>query len=260
MSSSPANTPLSPAPLTSLRPHLTRGSSAHGSGDRPDALTVARRQLPRAVRNIGAVEFSSERARTGGCRDWQCPVSCCYDHSVLNAPLAQLAEQRTLNPRVRGSSPWRRTRSGLGLYPFRAAPRWPFLGYVGSMCAREFTLVVWGLSRLGATLSTARACSPGRSARRGCAGIPNPGCPAPFPAPAHVSPSRSWAVQAPGADGSTAGGPGWRASAARPQPRSRPGCRPTAAHLDRARDDILAFTAFPARSGSRSGPTIPRSG
>ena len=26
------------------------------------------------------------------------------------APLAQLAEQRTLNPRVRGSSPWRRTR------------------------------------------------------------------------------------------------------------------------------------------------------
>src|SRR3954471_24718340 len=25
------------------------------------------------------------------------------------APLAQLAEQRTLNPRVRGSSPWRRT-------------------------------------------------------------------------------------------------------------------------------------------------------
>ena len=30
------------------------------------------------------------------------------------APLAQLAEQRTLNPRVRGSSPWRRTPSDLG--------------------------------------------------------------------------------------------------------------------------------------------------
>ena len=29
------------------------------------------------------------------------------------APLAQLAEQRTLNPRVRGSSPWRRTRPDL---------------------------------------------------------------------------------------------------------------------------------------------------
>src|SRR5262245_65997605 len=28
---------------------------------------------------------------------------------VSRAPLAQLAEQRTLNPRVRGSSPWRRT-------------------------------------------------------------------------------------------------------------------------------------------------------
>ena len=33
-----------------------------------------------------------------------------------------------------------------------------------------------------------------------------------------------------------------------------------AAHLDAARDDILAFTAFPAKSGARSGPTILRSG
>jgi hypothetical protein len=32
------------------------------------------------------------------------------------APLAQLAEQQTLNLRVRGSSPWRRTRDDLGLY------------------------------------------------------------------------------------------------------------------------------------------------
>src|SRR5262249_7469606 len=37
----------------------------------------------------------------------------------LQAPLAQLAEQRTLNPRVRGSSPWRRTRADLSLFPFR---------------------------------------------------------------------------------------------------------------------------------------------
>jgi hypothetical protein len=34
----------------------------------------------------------------------------------------------------------------------------------------------------------------------------------------------------------------------------------TAAHLDAARDDILAFTAFPARSGGRSGATTRRSG
>jgi transposase-like protein len=33
-----------------------------------------------------------------------------------------------------------------------------------------------------------------------------------------------------------------------------------AAHLDEARDDILAFTAFPARSGARPGATIRRSG
>ena len=32
----------------------------------------------------------------------------------FQAPLAQLAEQQTLNLRVRGSSPWRRTRKDLG--------------------------------------------------------------------------------------------------------------------------------------------------
>ena len=84
------------------------------------AQTVALRRLPRAVRDIGAWEFSSERARTGRRRDWPCPAGCCYDHSVLKAPLAQLAEQRTLNPRVRGSSPWRRTRSDLGFYRSRS--------------------------------------------------------------------------------------------------------------------------------------------
>src|SRR5207248_9724550 len=36
--------------------------------------------------------------------------------TALQAPLAQLAEQRTLNPRVRGSSPWRRTRPDLVFY------------------------------------------------------------------------------------------------------------------------------------------------
>ena len=36
------------------------------------------------------------------------------------APLAQLAEQRTLNPRVRGSSPWRRTRNDLGFHCSRS--------------------------------------------------------------------------------------------------------------------------------------------
>jgi hypothetical protein len=54
------------------------------------------------------------RSPPGGRRDSQWPAGSCYDHSVLNAPLAQLAEQRTLNPRVRGSSPWRRTRKSPG--------------------------------------------------------------------------------------------------------------------------------------------------
>jgi hypothetical protein len=54
------------------------------------------------------------RSPPGGRRDSQWSAGCCYDQSVLNAPLAQLAEQRTLNPRVRGSSPWRRTRKSPG--------------------------------------------------------------------------------------------------------------------------------------------------
>src|SRR5258707_14465663 len=52
------------------------------------------------------------------------------------APLAQLAEQRTLNPRVRGSSPWRRTRPDLVFLPSPAPSERP-LGAGGcSMAAR----------------------------------------------------------------------------------------------------------------------------
>ena len=41
------------------------------------------------------------------------PLQRCATIAKSHAPLAQLAEQRTLNPRVRGSSPWRRTRPDL---------------------------------------------------------------------------------------------------------------------------------------------------
>ena len=54
-----------------------------------------------------------------------------------HAPLAQLAEQQTLNLRVRGSSPWRRTHSDLGLYPFRVPSCRPFRGHVCSTFARQ---------------------------------------------------------------------------------------------------------------------------
>jgi hypothetical protein len=54
------------------------------------------------------------------------------------APLAQLAEQRTLNPRVRGSSPWRRTRSDLGLYRFQVIFLCPICPVAGSVLARVF--------------------------------------------------------------------------------------------------------------------------
>ena len=56
--------------------------------------------------------------------DFASPPTPCYDphrSKAPQAPLAQLAEQLTLNQRVRGSSPWRRTKSpghsvGLGFF------------------------------------------------------------------------------------------------------------------------------------------------
>src|SRR5450755_238008 len=57
--------------------------------------------------------------------------------SEVHAPLAQLAEQQTLNLRVRGSSPWRRTYSDLALYPFRAPSCRPILAHVCSTFARQ---------------------------------------------------------------------------------------------------------------------------
>jgi hypothetical protein len=45
--------------------------------------------------------------------------------------------QRTLNLRVRGSSPWRRTHSDLGLYPFRVPSCRLFPAHVGSTFARQ---------------------------------------------------------------------------------------------------------------------------
>ena len=55
----------------------------------------------------------------------------------VRAPLAQLAEQQTLNLRVRGSSPWRRTHSDLGLYLFQALSCRPFPGHGCSAFARQ---------------------------------------------------------------------------------------------------------------------------
>ncbi len=48
----------------------------------------------------------------------------------------KLTEQRTLNPRVRGSSPWRRTRTDLGIYKNQVIFSCPFCPHVCSMFAR----------------------------------------------------------------------------------------------------------------------------
>ena len=58
-------------------------------------------------------------------------------HFPALSDTAYTAEQRTLNLRVRGSSPWRRTHSELGLYPFRALSCSPFRGHGCSTVARQ---------------------------------------------------------------------------------------------------------------------------
>ena len=61
----------------------------------------------------------------------------CATIAKSHAPLAQLAEQRTLNPRVRGSSPWRRTRTDLGFYKsqvFSLCPVCPYFVAVLAPC------------------------------------------------------------------------------------------------------------------------------
>jgi hypothetical protein len=67
------------------------------------------------------------------------------------APLAQLAEQRTLNPRVRGSSPWRRTRSDLGFYRPRSFFSCPFCPLGCSVVARAHGPSNPGLVKNGAS-------------------------------------------------------------------------------------------------------------
>jgi hypothetical protein len=97
-----------------------RGRTHAATASAPAVLTG----LPWIVRNIPFPPSVRPVCQPGVCgpgafREWSRLADCCYDHRVLDAPLAQLAEQRTLNPRVRGSSPWRRTRSDLGFYQFQ---------------------------------------------------------------------------------------------------------------------------------------------
>jgi hypothetical protein len=85
----------------------------------PDDLTAAASQALTVVSN--PIRMARRSLLTSACSQ---------------APLAQLAEQRTLNPRVRGSSPWRRTRTDLGFYKDQVVFSCPFCPHVCSMFAR----------------------------------------------------------------------------------------------------------------------------
>ena len=162
MSASPGYTPLCSYVIfpVSARPQSASGSShiVAVTSRRAGCCSgsAAQIELPQAVRNISRLNLffrtsqpllklyrpgltwrRDVREAYGNGRDSQSCFDCCYDHSVLNAPLAQLAEQRTLNPRVRGSSPWRRTRTDLGFLRSRSFFRCPICPHVGSVLAPE---------------------------------------------------------------------------------------------------------------------------
>jgi hypothetical protein len=94
---------------------------------------------------------------------------------ALRAP-----QRSSLNPRVRGSSPWRRTRAELVFLLYRYPGRWPFPGHVCSAFARQsgpsrvaclragFT----GIGRDAAQVIIAEIGLPPLSARLGLAGRP----------------------------------------------------------------------------------------
>ncbi len=60
-----------------------------------------------------------------------------YRHRSAADKAEERTKQRTLNLRVRGSSPWRRTHSDLGICPFRAPSCRPFRGHACSTFARQ---------------------------------------------------------------------------------------------------------------------------
>ena len=89
-----------------------RRSAAHRSRNRPE---------PWLLHVCSDVAFQPGSSRYHAVPE-PALVSCISAGTAMKSQLVtsvNRTEQRTLNPRVRGSSPWRRTRYDLGLYPFR---------------------------------------------------------------------------------------------------------------------------------------------
>ena len=116
--------------------HKPRSSSSGSLSAPASAHTVTTEQrharacpswLPRSVLNMGLLNLFFPTSHSSPSRHLAGPPvignapAIAATITAFYAPLAQLAEQRTLNPRVRGSSPWRRTRTDLALCPFRWA-------------------------------------------------------------------------------------------------------------------------------------------
>jgi hypothetical protein len=116
---------------------------------------------PQTVLRLGGLRISCQRASV------KMLVDC-----VNRTP-----EQRTLNPRVRGSSPWRRTRTDLGFCRSRSFLMCPVCPHVGSMFARGSRPGRGGLVQSGRIRAGAGPAAPdmgrpmvytsaGRAARR----------------------------------------------------------------------------------------------
>ena len=105
-----------PAPVPPFHPPGKRvpGPASRGSFQ---ATAAQRPRAPRSARASAAGPTAlRSRASPVVSNPIRMPRRSLLTSACSQAPLAQLAEQRTLNPRVRGSSPWRRTRSDLGFY------------------------------------------------------------------------------------------------------------------------------------------------
>jgi hypothetical protein len=130
---------------------------SEAAGETVSVLPMASNRSQHGAAPGGPVEHAEERHLAAEQnRAPRCSLSCSSPTSgaVRRSPhkrvtcasgrlrTASESGQRTLNPRVRGSSPWRRTRPELAVFTFPYPGRWPFPGHVCSTFARQS-----GLSR-----------------------------------------------------------------------------------------------------------------
>jgi hypothetical protein len=127
----PASGRAAPRVNCGLHPRLPRAMHQSSPGvtacyDSPDSKVrsmfarTSRHYSAAPVRGGSEISGAAEKTAWAGIVRWQAN-----------------SKQSALNPRVRGSSPWRRTRSELVFFAISFPGQWPFLGRVCSTFARQ---------------------------------------------------------------------------------------------------------------------------